>query len=420
MVGRITYGLDFGTTNSAISVFRDGRCTVLPVGHNGARTLRSVLFFPGEKGIVGVGDKAIDGYLANNLRGRFFQSIKSVLPEKTFSGTRVPNFGLLSIEDLVSFVIAYLRSQANNLLGEDVDSVILGRPARFSEDQESERIAEKRLLKAAEKAGFKNVRFQLEPIAAAYHYEGFLKNEELVLVADFGGGTSDFTVMRLSPAKMNNPERSEDILGYAGIHVGGDSLDSEIMKAKLLKYFGAGSNYKSWDKWLPMPVHIMNDLCKWQHIAFLKNRRMKNTLENILWGSDDKEAISRLISLIDNNLGFYLFESIERAKIEMSDIPESRIVFSMSGIDISEKITVQEFHRIISGEIESINDAVNETLLSAGVKTSDIDTVFLTGGTSLVPRIAGIFMDRFGAEKLKSIDSFTSVVSGLGMYARFF
>lgn len=419
----LVYGIDFGTSNSAIAVSdKGGRNEVLKIGRKGSgKTIRSVLFFPSwQSGQVLVGDSAISEYVDSGGRGRFLQSIKSVLPDKSFTETEIQGFGFLSLENLIAMIIGHMKKTADDLLGVKVDRLVLGRPARFSKDPEIDSLAEKRLLSAARKAGFREIYFQLEPIAAALHYESSLGNEKMVLVADIGGGTSDFTVMRLSPDKAKNPDRRNDILSSCGVYIGGDSFGSDIMWNKLTKYFGQGTNLNFLGSSTPFPTHILSRICQWESIVFMKNRKMRSDLKSYIRASDNPEAIERLQALINDDLGYFLFSEIERAKIALSDAEQANIDFERSIISITERINRIEFEKFISGKIKEIIETIEETMRLAGVHSGQIDAVFMTGGSSLIPAIRKIFSDKFGEKKIVSSDFFTSVASGLALSSRLF
>lgn len=417
------YGLDFGTSNSAVAIInKNGQSEVLPIGNEQSKIIKSVLFFPyvsEKKRLHFVGDEALNAYLNADKKGRFMQSIKSILPEESFSGTVVQG-DYLGIDDLVAFILKYIKKKADEITGLNVKKVVLGRPAKFSDMESAEKIAEQRLFIAAQKAGFEEIKFQLEPIAAALHYESSLSENKIVLVADLGGGTSDFTIMRLSPKRTVINDRKNDILSTAGIYIGGDSFDSDIMWHKLITYFGYNSQFKSYDKWLPIPAHIMHQICKWQKISFLKTRDMRITLSRFYHHSDNPQAIARLQSLIDDDLGFALFQKIEEAKIRLSSFDTADLSFNGGSILLKESITREEFNNFTSEKIAKISETINLTLQLANIRPEQIDTVFMTGGSSLIPAIRNILETQFGKEKIASLDSFTSVVSGLALSSKLF
>ncbi len=256
---------------------------------------------------------------------------------------------------------------------------------------------------------------QLEPIAAALHYENTLDREQVVLVADLGGGTSDFTIMRLSPDRKGRDNRGLDILANGGVYIGGDMFDSQIMAHKLFKYFGEGSTFTSLGKTLPFPAHLLAKIRKWQLIPFLKDSHTRQIIRELLKTSSDVESIQRLKSLIEDNLGFALFRAIEKAKIGLSDHDQEEIFFDELGILIYETLTREEFGIIIGEEIRQFDKCVNRVIERSGVGIADIQAVFVTGGTSLVPRVQSFLVGKFGQDKLRTGDTFTSVVAGLAL-----
>lgn len=417
----LVYGLDFGTSNSSIAIFKDDKVIPVPCGSNGRLMMSSVLFFPQFAKNIYVGDEAVSMYIAMGMQGRFIQSIKSTLPLKWFINTRI-NDEYFEIDDLVSLILADLKLKADKMVGNDIKKVVLGRPAVFSRIKEEEVIAETRLLSAAKIAGFKDIYLQVEPIAAAISYESSLSEPELVLVADFGGGTSDFTLMKLSPDKTKSKNRIADILGTAGVDIAGDSFDSKIMWHKLTKYFGAGSKWMSWDKkWNNIPLYLMRTICEWHQIPFLKNNRREwEFIQRLRLYSDNKEAAIRLNALIERNLGFSLFRAIERAKRYLSEREEEEIIFDTPPINICESITRAEFENIISEDIKKIGDCLEKLLVDSNVPASAVSSVFLTGGSSYVPRIVNFLKDKFRRSEIRRGDAFLSVVSGLAMSSRLF
>lgn len=409
------YGLDFGTSNSAISILENGEARVLPIGPNGQKTIRSVLFFPKGSSDVYVGEEAILKYVSSGMNGRLLQSIKSALSDEGFGGTII-NGKKYTIEDLISIMIRELKERADKIVGEEISCVILGRPAIFSDNPKKEILAQERLRRAAQMSGFENIYFQLEPIAAAYDYEISLNKDETVLVADLGGGTSDFTVIKLSATTHKSDNRRGDILSTGGVYIGGDDFDSEIMSNKMLPYFGSLSSYKSGTKWLHIPNRLTTTLCDWRRISFLKGDKDEMKLINeIMKKSNDKESIIRLNTLVTEDLGFSLFQEIEKAKIGLSNSMIENINFHKSDIEIEEKISREEFELFINNLIKKISVSVDETLYRSKLKKENIDSVFLTGGTTYVPSIRKLFIDKFGKDKVKQGDAFISVTKGLAL-----
>ena len=376
---------------------------------------RSVLFFPEEGREIFAGAPAIEEYLQRSL-GRFIQSVKTWLPSATFKSTQIRgrNYGL---EDLVAVLLRRIREAAEAQTGGAIERVVLGRPARFSSDPDADARAERRLIAAAEAAGFTEIRLLIEPIAAALAYEATLSKDELVLVADFGAGTSDLTLMRVGPTRRGAADRRGDVVASGGVAIGGDRFDAEIMRHKLLPRFGAGSTYDVMGKRMTMPMAILGKLCAWHEMSFIKERGTMQLLEQMLYTSDRAPAVEALIDLVEENLGFRLFRAIEAAKIELSTRPSARIRFDEARVQIDELLTLAEFERASASLLAALDEAVVELLARAGTLADSIDAVFLTGGSSQIPAVRALFVARFGEERLRSADAFASVAEGLGRAA---
>jgi len=409
-------GLDFGTSNSAIAL-PSGQILAIDRAAAEPRLFRSVLFFPEGEPETHVGAEAIARYLDDG-EGRFIQSIKTHLPSATFTATQIRS-RRLKLEELIAILIGRLRKNAEEQAGHALDSVVLGRPAVFSTDPKLDALAEDRLRRAAELAGFAKIRFLIEPIAAALSYEASLQRDELVLVADFGAGTSDLTLMRLGPSRRNRPDRRPDVVGSTGVYIGGDQFDAAIMKHKLLRSFGAGTTYRESlsAQRLPIPPHVVNKLLSWHEMSFIRERSTQELLERMLRTSDNVKAIEALQDLVMHNLGYQLFRAIEKAKIELSTRSETRLRFSEARVELDMKVSRAEFDRFSAPLLEALSACLERLLLSTGQDANLIDAVFLTGGSSQIPAVQRLFADKFGESRLRSGDAFTSVAEGMGRSA---
>jgi hypothetical chaperone protein len=412
------FGIDFGTTNSALSIYRDGQVEVVKIDESGANAqlMRSVLYF-NEDDEIFAGHEAINHYVQEGAAGRFMQSIKTFLPNRSFESTEV--FGKkYGIDDLVAVARRKIKAKGEAYLGYPVDRVVLGRPVVFSEDPEKDALAESRLKAAARKAGFREIWFQFEPVAAALAFEQTLPAgaEKLVFIGDFGGGTSDFTVIRVKGGAFARADRRSDVLSLGGVYTAGDKFDSQIMWDKIAKYFGRGVKYKGMgkDELFDIPHSIIYTMCQWHRIPLLRARKTREQIRLIKHAATDKGAIENLEHLINDNYGFFLFQSIEKAKCELSHAGLVEINFKERNLAINEALTVQEFEAINGENFARISGCIDEVMAKSGVTPGQIDTVFLTGGTSRIPYIRGLFRERFGEEKLENRDAFTSVVHGLG------
>lgn len=423
-MGNIVFGIDFGTTNTVLAVARNGSVEIADIDPFGIskKTLKSVLFFD-EEGGINVGQEAVDQYVSyGGTYGRFMQSIKAFLPNKSFTETYV--YGKrYEIEDLIALILKVIKHRGELRVGHVVDTVVMGRPVVFSDDSELDLLAEERLQTAALRSGFTNVHFMYEPIAATLAYETSLPEgkEQLVFMGDFGGGTSDFVVMRLRGGKHDPKEdRKDDILSTGGVYIAGDVFDASIMWHKLAKHFSRGTKIfgSSNNQILDTPISFSQTLCQWHMIPQLRDRKTLQIIRDLRGVSDvDKKAIENLHVLIIENLGYMLFQSIEKAKRELSENESAIVEFSEKNIVISEEITRAEFEEMADDKFNEISRCVDRTLVKAGVSPQDIDSVLLTGGSSFIPKIRRIFLERFGEEKLLPIDAFTSVAYGLGLSA---
>lgn len=413
-----TFGIDFGTTNSALAVYKGGKVEVIDIDEysSNGKTMRSVLYFDEEGGIY-VGQQAIAHYVNDGASGRFMQSTKTFLPSQSLEHTYV--YGRrYEVSDLIAIILRRIKEKGEAYTGEKVERVVMGRPAVFSKDPERDALAQSRLEEAARRAGFKDVQFQFEPVAAALTFEQTIPagEERKVLIGDFGGGTSDFTVIRLRGGISPKTERRSDVLSMGGVYVGGDAFDSQVMWEKVTKYFGRLVKYRTMtgDTMLDMPVSIMRTLCQWHLIPHLRDRKVREAIRQIKYSADDPEAVERLENLIADNYGFMLFQAIEKAKCELSSLEQSRIAFKERDLVIREEMTRSEFEEINLDNIAKLAKCIDETVASSGLSFAQVDSVFITGGTSHIPAIQRLFLDRFSPGKMNRMDAFTSVVHGLG------
>jgi hypothetical chaperone protein len=404
-------GLDFGTSNSAVALPSGEVLAIEPTAPE-QRLFRSVLFFPESEREIHAGAEAISRYLDDG-EGRFLQSIKTHLPSAAFTGTQIRG-RMLRIEDLIALLLRKLRTRAEEAAGAPLPEVVLGRPAVFSPDPAVDAMAEERLRAAAVQAGFTRVRFLIEPIAAALAYEAQLRRDELVLVADFGAGTSDLTLMRLGPSRRGRADRRGDVVASTGVYVGGDRFDAAIMKHKLLRFFGAGSTYRVTDQRLPIPPGLVNKLLSWHEMSFIRERSTQEFLDRMLRTTDNVAGIEALQDLVMHNLGYHLFRAIEAAKVKLSTASEARVTFDEARIQLDVKVTRAEFERFCEPLLRELAACVDRLLGAAATSADGIDAVFLTGGSSQIPAVRRLFAERFGEERLRSKDAFTSVAEGMG------
>ncbi len=413
-MSKYIYGIDFGTTNSALAILDTETNNLVKLF-----TIPSLLFFPEPstpKEIVAptVGHDAISLYVQNRMRGRFMKSIKKVLPNKSFIDTRIGSKSYRA-EDLVALILVHLKKIADDFLGENITTAVIGRPVVFDENPEKDALAQERLSKAAQIAGFEEFYFQMEPIGAAFTYERQIEKQQLVLVADFGGGTSDFSLMKLNPEAINQADRTADMLAQGGIYIGGDNFDSDIMWYKGTPHFGRGVKEEfTPGKPIDLPLSYFYSICSWEKMNFLDSLRMKLSIAKSYQYSGKDYRVKNLQTLIEQNLGYVLFKQIEKVKIDLTKADNAIFEFNESEIAINEPISIQEFsEEIIEKDVEKIEQYLQEFLEKNQIKNEDIDVVFMTGGTSMVRSLKNMFIERFGDEKIKSGDNFHSVAMGL-------
>ncbi len=416
-------GLDFGTTNSALALAEEGKVRVANISNRKAteKTLPSVLFLDEDRDVF-VGQQAIEQYIAyGGGYGRFLQSLKAFLPQATFTDTRI--FGKrYELEDLIALILREIKSLGEAEAGERISAVTLGRPVVFSEEPEKDALAQHRLHEAARRAGFEDISFEFEPVAATLAYAEQMQGdkEEVVLMGDFGGGTSDFNVMRLAKGAFSLEEKKKRVLSVGGVYIGGDTFNSRIMWQKVSAHFGRNATYRSMSgQQLDVPLNLQRAVCEWHRLAFLREPGTLQTLKEIRLTTDNPRAIDNLENLIVRNKGFMIFQAIERAKRELSTTQESRIHYEDSSLQIDERITRAEFEESISKDLDAISACVADTMARAKVDAKQIDRVLLTGGSSFVPGVRGVFERMFGAEKMIYLDAFTSVAHGLARSASF-
>ena len=408
------YGIDFGTTNSALSIYDEQKKEIIDT-----ISIPSLIYFTETKSMVDgeshiVGENAIEAYLNDGMKGRFIKSIKQILSRSTFTETRIHN-KRYTASDLVTLILKDLKTKADQIIGEECNKAVIGRPVFFDDDNTSkDTLAQTRLKKAAEMAGFTDVRFQFEPIGAAFAYEKTIKNKERVLVADLGGGTTDFTYLILDPEKVGSQNRKNDMIASGGIYIGGDSLDSAFMWDRGTPYFGKNTMYEATPgKKLNVPKSLFANICTWDKMNFFNGLKFQKEMEDYYYYSGNDSKFKNLITLVDQNLGYSVFRAIEKTKIELSDQKQSDFRYSNMGIEIDESISIDQYNGIIEKDVSKIEAYLNQFMEANQIKPEDIDCLFLTGGTSMVSAIQHLFKTKFPHIPLNSGDNFKSVAKGL-------
>jgi hypothetical chaperone protein len=440
----VRLGIDFGTTNSGVGLFNGHQLKILPIDPAGRDpgVVRTLLYITRD-GQIFVGQAAIDTYYEQNigrarrmvqevvgeiqvvaaeipahmravhimvdelLPGRLFQSLKSGLKEASFSATSV--FGRrYALEELIALYLEQVRGRARTLVGQEVRQVVLGRPVNFGADPALNEMAEGRLRTAAELAGFEDIVFELEPLAAALAYERSVDRPQNILVFDFGGGTLDLTVARVGGTRR-------EVLATGGIDIAGDIFDREIIRYRLQEHFGQGTTMG--ERGLPFPAHLTEALTHWQEIPALSTPKILRLLDEAQRTGNHPARIRALESLVVNNYGFALFDAVERGKRELSEAYSAVIRLQAKDIDIWQMLTRAQFELVIAGHRREIAERVRDTVQRSGLKTGEIDAVVRTGGSSQIPCFIALLAEQFGPDKLRLENTFSGVTAGLAIRA---
>ncbi|HXH29366.1 MAG TPA: Hsp70 family protein [Bacteriovoracaceae bacterium] len=412
------YAIDFGTSNSLLSyVSSTGEITPVPLEGQSGFVLRSLFYTP-EQNKWYFGNEAIAEYSNHAGEGRFFRSIKKFLPEPTYTGTTVFN-KTMPITEMIAVFLREMRLRADKFTGVQVEKLVLGRPALYSLEKDQDKLAEDRMRKGSEIAGFKQVVFCPEPIAAGLDYSAGSKKEKIVLIADFGGGTSDFTLMKFHAGAYSE----KDILGLSGVFTAGDALDGVMMRDFIAPHFGSRFEYQlpGGSNVLKFPKNLLKKICSPAHITHLKEKDTWEFLQNIkkfaLTAGDD-HRMQQLMTLVECQLGFPLFNEIEKTKISLGKADVADFSYRYPGIEIDQPVEKLRYEEGLRSTIQEVDDAMMDVFAQSGLTPQDVDQVCLTGGTSQFPLIRKKIETTFGKNKLYDHNIYQSVVSGLALYAK--
>jgi hypothetical chaperone protein len=439
-------GLDFGTTNSGAAVFDGQRVHLFPVDHpsHDPTVIRSTLYITRDHQ-VSIGQEAIDTYYHQNTGrpsrmvrqyvgeiemtfaeigtfvkdvyimvdeltpGRLLHSLKSELTS-SYEGTTI--FGqYYELEELIAIYLREIRQRVEAEAGEPIDSVVLGRPVSFvggDETTDSQR-AEKRLRRAAEMAGFRDVSFELEPVAAALHYELSAEEPQNALIFDFGGGTLDITVMRIGEPG------GRKVYATGGVGIAGNVFDQRIIEGVMLDHFGRGTTWGDDDA--PFPSQYTDALVDWQTIPELNNPETLHFLQLAQIQGSHPSRVRALESLLVNNYAIRLINAAEQGKVALSAAPFTLIQFTGEDIDVWQPVTRSQFEALIADPARRIEACILDTLKRSGLRASQIDTVVRTGGSAQIPHFIEMMGRIFGPEKVILSDVFSGVTSGLAIRA---
>lgn len=414
-MSRLHCGVDFGTTNSTVGLCAaDGDPFLIPV--EGAHlTIPSALFFSIEDGSVHFGRSAVHEYM-DGAEGRFMRALKSILGTSLMKETTQVGRNRMTFQGLVGRFLRHLRERLEQQPGGMPDHVVLGRPVFFVDgDEAADRTAQDQLEAAALAEGFRHVEFQFEPVAAALHFERTLGEEALALVVDIGGGTSDFSVLRLSPERARATDRRDDILSTSGVHVGGTDFDRRLSIARVMPHMGLGTRTSDGKRHLP--VWYFNDMATWHRINQLYTAKILRDIQSLAREAAEPQKLARYEHLLVHRSGHRLATQVEKAKIELTDARDAVIALHEPGLSLALPVSRVAFETASAELVARIGAAIDAALAGAGVAAEAIETVILTGGGAQVPLVRAAATSRFPAARIAQSDQFGSVGLGLAVDA---
>lgn len=417
----LSAGLDFGTTNSVIALTGANddqpRLVELESASGVSEVFRSALCFWQDEGVPGglaveAGPAAIHEYLEDPGNSRFLQSFKSVAASPSFESASVFT-KRYRFEELGRLFLDKMAGHADGALT-GLGRLVVGRPVHYAGGRPDAALARQRYdAMFANFAG--EIHYVYEPLAAAFSYASRLDEPATLLVADFGGGTSDFSIV-----EVKEPGAAQRCvpLSHAGVGIAGDRFDQRIVDKLVLPKLGKGGQYRSFGKVLDIPSTYFNDFADWSKLALMRNRRTMTELEKLQRHAVDPEAIGRMIAMIEHELGFALYDAVSQLKRALSTQDVARFHFDSPEIEIDVQVARSEFEGWIAQDVARMAAAVDEALTAAGISETQVDRVFLTGGTSLVPAVRSVFTSRFGHNKIMSGGELTSIAHGLALVAQ--
>ena len=408
-------GIDFGTSNSTVGVIENGRPRLVALEGESV-TLPSAIFFNFEDDNTAMGRQAIGEY-TDGAEGRLMRALKSVLGSSLVHEKTRIKARQIAFTDIIGMFVGHLKDKLEGHVGEAVENVVLGRPVQFvDQDAEADAAAQGELEKAARKQGFKHIDFQFEPIAAALDYERTVAGEELALIVDMGGGTSDFSIVRVSPERAAASERKADILANRGVHIGGTDFDRLLSIAHVMPELGYLTPTKDGKRNLPAGYFI--DLATWQRINLLYTPKAKLDLRQIRFEAARPELVDRMIEVVEQRFGHALATRVEKAKIELTDADRATVGVDLPAAHFSASFTRGQLEDTIRTEVGRVTATVADTLTEAGVRAEDITAVFLTGGSTAIPLARQSILELVPGAKVVQGDAFGSVGMGLALDAQ--
>ncbi len=402
--------VDFGTSNSAAAVF-DGNTIQRIAIEDGAETLPTAVFFPADGGEMRIGSAAGEALIEGD-EGRYMRALKSILGTELFHESRLIGGKRRTLAEIVTSFLVEIKTRAEAKTGQSYTRALSGRPVHFhSADEKRDAQAEADLRGCYLAAGFKEVSFLPEPEAAALANHRLDDTDETGLIVDIGGGTSDFTVYRITDNRIN-------ILASHGIRLGGTDFDQAVSMAHAMPLLGRGQELRRafGEGLLPVPNAIFNDLSTWAKIPFLYARDTQRLVEDLVQFAVEPKVLGRLQTVIDDQLGHELAFATERGKIAANaGGPAAEIEMGFIEKDLSAKVTPGSMNAALMAFRTRLKDAIYETLVKAQVAPMQINSVVLVGGSSLMKMIASEAQDICPTAQLKRTEAFTAVVDGLAL-----
>ncbi|HEY9233455.1 MULTISPECIES: Hsp70 family protein [Phenylobacterium] len=418
----LSIGIDFGTTNTVVALAGPegpAHLVKFPAPEKEVFAFRSALSFhappdqPKEREVE-AGPWAIEAYVEDPLETRFIQSFKSFAASESFTETQILG-RRYQFEDLLSAFLLKLREHGGQDMAELPVRAIVGRPVTFAGAAPNENLALSRYETGFRRLGFEEILYAYEPVGAAFFFARELTEDATVLVGDFGGGTSDFSIIRFT---REDGEIRSTPLGRAGVGVAGDAFDYRIIDNLVSPELGKGSSYTSFGKVLPIPNRYYSTFARWDQLALMRASRDMREIRKLVKEAVEPEKIERLVEVLDENYGYRLYRSVSDVKEALSAKGMAQFRFHAGTIDIAREVERAEFESWISPELRLIETAVDAALAEAGLGPEGIDRVFLTGGSSLVPAVRDIFYRRFEPSKIESGSELESIASGLALMGR--
>lgn len=415
-------GIDFGTTNTVVALAGpDGEARLVSFAHDhdAVVAFRSALSFHAaiddpKARVVEAGPWAIDAYVEEPLETRFIQSFKTYAASPLFTETHVLG-RRFRFEDLLSAFLLRMKDHGGGDLAELPRRLIVGRPVNFAGMRPDPELALSRYEIAFRRLGFDDIRYAYEPVAAAFFFARKLTADATVMVADFGGGTSDFSIVRFQREGGGRGEVRSQALANSGAPVAGDAFDYRIIDHLVSPELGKGTSYRAFDNVLPIPARYYAAFARWEQLALLRASRDMRDIRGLVRTALEPRKIARLVEILDHNHGYRLYQAVSRLKEALSVEEGAVFRFEAGDVLIEKPVRRPEFDAWIAPELAAIAAAADEALAKAGLQPGDIDKVFLTGGSSFVPAVRRLFADRFGEAKLESGGELVSIATGLAL-----